>query len=356
METARPSLELIAANALPKGIERLPVKSRAQWLKLRERDVTASVVAALVGEHDFHTEYGLFCLKSGKTTEEADQKKARMLRVRLAHEPTVVDLIREERPTWTLQYPVGFYFRDPAARLGASPDLFAIDPARPGFGNVQIKTSHERVFANKDHGWVKEEGVIEPPFGIAVQACVEAALTGASWAAVAVGVGIDLELHIIDDIPIHAAMMKHLRVLSLKFWKRVEENDPPPVDYVRDAETIAALHPIADEGKTVDLAGSNRARDLVETREALKRDEAIGAAAAKARKPIDAEILSILGDAAYGNLGDGRVISAKTMKRDGYFVKPTSYRQIKVKGDTNARRSNAAAEGPQSADAWSKPF
>ncbi len=60
--------------------------------------------------------------------------------------------------------------------------------------------------------------------------------------------------------------------------------------------------------------------------------ERAGDAAGKQRKPLDAELIHLLGNAARGTLGDGRVVTAKTVKRGEYVVKATSYRAIKVTG------------------------
>ena len=51
---------------------------------------------------------------------------------------------------------------------------------------------------------------------------------------------------------------------------------------------------------------------LLDMREGLKRIENDGNAAAQARKPVDAEIISILGNHAKGEVLDGRLVEAKT--------------------------------------------
>ena len=45
------------------------------------------------------------------------------------------------------------------------------------------------------------------------------------------------------------------------------------------------------------------------------------------------EILAKLGNATAGRLADGRVVSAKTIRRAGYSVQPSSYRPVKIKGE-----------------------
>ena len=224
-----------------------------------------------------------------------------------------------------------FYYRDPVLRLGASPDALASRPDIEGTGNVQLKTVGHFAFRK---GWRGEEGEVEVPLWIAVQASVEAALTSAKWAAIAamsLGDG-GLEMHVVD-VPLKPALMVKLRGLVEVFWMRVEQNRPYPPDYGKDAAAIARIY-ADDDGGEIDLAGNDRALKLVEERARLKKIEKDGDAAGKERKPLDAEIIHLLGNAARGTLGDGRVITAKTVKRAGYEVKATSYRAVNVKEET----------------------
>jgi hypothetical protein len=125
--------------------------------------------------------------------------------------------------------------------------------------------------------------------------------------------------------------MAKRREESLDFWRRVEEDDPPPANFERDEETLKALYADADEGLTIDLSRDNRIGEIVAEHDALKAREGDGTAAAKARKILDAEILSKLGNAARAKLADGRVIEAKKTVRKGYVVEPTSFRTVKIK-------------------------
>jgi predicted phage-related endonuclease len=308
-------------------IARFAITDRASWLARREQDVTASVAAALFGPevHPYMTPYGLWCLKRGLLTEDSGETSA-MRRGRLL-EPIALQLLQEEKPEWIIQ-PHRFYYRDGEQRLGATPDALASRPDVEGTGVVQIKTVGHFAFKK---GWRGEDGEVEVPLWIAVQASVEAALTGAKWAAIAamaLGDG-GLEMHV-ADVPLRPGLIVRLRVLVADFWRRVVDNDPYPPDYGKDAATLARVY-ADDDGGEVDLTGNERALELVEERQRLKTIESAGDAAGKERKPLDTELVHLLGNAARGTLGDGRVITAKTVKRAEYVVKATSYRAIKVK-------------------------
>lgn len=304
-----------------KNIERHPVKSRDQWLGLRKLDVTASAAGALLGVHDFVTPYGLWALKAGKMEEDADENAA-MKRGRLL-ERVAVDLIRETHPDWMLtlmEPPV--YFRDPVARIGATPDLLA--ESSQGRGVIQIKTVEPGVFRRK---WRDEEtGELQPPLWIAVQAIIEAHLTGAQWASVAalvVGYGIDL--HVVP-VPIHADIIKRIKAEVAEFWRMVEADQAPAFDYARDGKLIAALYGEASD-ETVDLSGDNHVPIILAEDETLAETEK----AAKARRgEIKNELIAKMGAAAFATCA-GWTISAKTINRKGYSVAETSYRAVKAK-------------------------
>lgn len=303
------------------------ISDRATWLALRRPDVTASVAAALFGVHPYVTAYELWALKKGLVDE--DQTETPTMRRGRLLEPVAVQLLREERPDWRVERAIQ-YFRDDRARIGATPDAFAWRPDVEGRGAVQIKTVG--TFAFKQ-GWRGEDGEIEIPLWIAVQASVEAALTGATWAAVAamaLGDG-GLDLHVVD-VPLKPALMVKLRALVADFWRSIAENDPYPPDYNRDEALIARIYAESDGGE-VDLSSNARVAEILELREHMKALEKAGAAAAAARGYLDAELIFTLKNAATGRLADGREITAKTVRRKGFTVEPTSYRAVRVKGE-----------------------
>lgn len=322
-------------------IESWPVTDRESWLKRREKDVTASVAAALFGDgvHPYITAYELYCLKAGLI--EADPEETPAMRRGRLLEPVALQLLREERYGWTLEAGKTYY-RDTVHRIGATPDTTARRPDIDGLGTVQIKTAGRFAF---DKGWKGEHGEINLPLWIAVQCSVEASLIGATWGAVAVMVLGDggLDMHIVD-VPLRPKLVVKLRELTKEFWRRVGAREAYPIEFNRDAEMISRLYAETDGG-TVDLSANNRIMEVIAAREGLKIMEAKGAAAAKERKPLDAEIIAALGNAANGTLADGRVIEAPTVHRKEYSVEATSYRTIRVKDYSAKLRRSATYTG-----------
>jgi hypothetical protein len=236
-------------------VESTLVSDRETWLKLREQDVTASAAGALFGAHDYLTPLELYMLKTGEIADVTEETPA-MKRGRLL-EPVALQLIQEERPDWGLMPNTGkIYYRDTDARIGCTPDSQWHCPER-GPGIVQIKTVEPFIFKRK---WMDEAGQVEPPLWIGIQAFIEAALTGAKWAAVApmrVGFGVDID---IIEIPLDVDIMSALRERVADFWQRVADKNPPPADYGADGELLKRIYKA--EGDPIDLTGHNRIGEL----------------------------------------------------------------------------------------------
>ena len=206
-------------------IERIAIESREHWLSMRKKDVTASAISALIGENDFLSPYKLWALKSGLVEEESDEPKIEEDAITLSpmarglhYEESAAILARRLRPHWKI-WKCEHYYRDPVARIGASPDFLVNDPDK-GLGNLQIK--HPNPFSVRNE-WKQPDGSFIPPIGYAIQTMVEAALTGATWAAIGLLVN---EAHTttfrIVDVPLESssAIMARLRAEVAEFWRR----------------------------------------------------------------------------------------------------------------------------------------
>lgn len=309
------------------AIERHTITSREQWLALRRQDVTASVAAALVGEHPRLTAYELWALKTGRLEEEGAPNEA-MMRGLLLEGP-VIQVLKDERPTWHVER-AHQYFRDPEIRLGATPDAYARCPER-GRGLIQVKTVESSRFRDE---W-KAHGEVEPPLWIAIQAIVEAHLTGRKWCAVAVlEVGWGAKLHVVD-IPLHAGLIERIRAETVAFWRMIEEGHAPEPAFARDADVIRRAWRDAD-GEEIDLSGDNALPALLDERDRLSAEKG---AAEKRLKAINAELLFKLAGHACGRCADGRLVTARTVQRAGYEVKPTSYVDLRIKPPSPAKEA-----------------
>lgn len=302
--------------------------TRAEWLAVRKHDVTASQAAALLGQHPYSSAYQLWADKTGRASEDSDENGA-MKRGRLL-EPVVIEMLREERPDWIIEYPLGLtYYRDPALRIGATPDAFATIPSQGGRGIVQAKTTSDYSFRAN---WIDPDTQeIVLPIWIAVQAIVEADLAGADWAVVAVlTVGHGIDLHVID-IPLHEGVRKRLYAAVADFWRIVEKGDHPPIDWLKDGRAVLDVYRDSD-GSEADLSAVEGFDQMVADYHAAKADER---AAKERAEMIRPQIVATLGNAEIGETLRWRV-TAKTQHRKAYEVKASSSRVLRVKQKVEA--------------------
>lgn len=333
------SPEALALTLLPSGVQRIAIENRDQWMGLRGQDITASVAGALFQEHQYATRYGLYLEKAGlappqeevtPTVTEDSIVLPPILRGTL-FEKTAIEMVRLLKPDWTVFAANNAYYRITAARIGATPDVFATRPDIPGLGIIQVKTTDGLIFRKK---WVNEDGEVEIPAWIAIQAIVEAKLTGASWACVALMIGgINTELKLFD-IPIHDGVWSRLVEEVAEFWRRVEERDPPDPDYARDGDLVRSTY-AGDEGMEVDWTTDNRVPAILDERAELKVVEKAGADAEKKRKALEVELLAKLGNAAAGRAADGRVVRVKTIRvnRKPQAASSYTYPKFSIEGE-----------------------
>lgn len=241
-------------------IQRIPITDREQWLALRKHDVTASVIGALFGVHPYETALGVYLDKTGEAEPEPPNA---MLEWRLILESAVGAAVERQRPEWKISKATE-YLRDPAARIGATPDFYIHGDPR-GLGVLQAKTVAPDAFRKHWDG-------DQPPFYIALQNACELMLeTKATFGAVAALVINPYKLECpIFEIPRHAGVEARIREAAAKFWESVAWGEPPAPDYARDGALIAALTQEAEPRQTADLTGDNHLPVLLAEREQLK--------------------------------------------------------------------------------------
>jgi hypothetical protein len=306
-----------------------PITSREQWLARRRSNVNASEAAGLFGPdiHPYWTPFKLWAAKSGKLPDEEDNPTLRRGR---RFEPVVVDILREDYPSWKLDKS-DHYFWDDETRIGCTPDARAVRPedaAYGGAGIVQIKTVGQFAFKRR---WHDEHGNIAVPTWVAVQASIEAYLTGASWAGVAAMKLGDGGIEVVYiDIPLKPHLIHKIEDLTGELWRRVAEGDPYDPDFGRDRKVVFDLYE-EGTGPIIDLTPDVEFREILNDRAQLKQVEKAGADATDQRKILDARIMTKLANAPGARCGS-RVVTVKVVKKKSYTVKATQYPQVSVKG------------------------
>ncbi len=303
-------------------VEIIRPTDRAAWLAARRQDITASDASALLGIHPYKTAFELWAEKTGRKPEAEDNDIFRRGR---AMEFIAIDFLREDYPDWKITHSYNNrYWRDTANRMGATPDAFVRIPGRRGRGIIQIKSASD--FSVKS--WMDPDTrEITAPLYVAVQAIIEAALTGADYALVALIVsGHSLKLHTPVEIPLHPGLMSRLRNEVADFWHLTDRGLHPEPDWKRDGPLIEDLY--EPNGEVVDLSAENMLPELCDEKARIASEKS---AIEKRLKEIKAEMLDKMGGASAARISDGRVITAKSVERAGYEVKPTSYIDVRIK-------------------------
>lgn len=275
-----------------------------EWLQWRERDITASRVAALFDAHPHMTRQQLAETMRGQSLGSTPaMRRGRIL------EPAVAAAIGEEKQEWSLRKATT-YHRAPDFRLGATPDYFAETDA--GLLNIQCKTVSPEV-------WEKWHG--RPPLGYVLQVTCENLVTDSSAGVLAVLVTTpSYPLHLFD-VPRHEGAEQRLLDAVAEWWRAWDAGEiagPAP------AEDIAAM---LDDGSHLDLSRDNRMPALLELRQTLKKSEA----EVKQRLgEIDYEIRNRLGPASTAWL-PGWSLSCRAEPRKGYVVEPSAPRMLRIK-------------------------
>jgi predicted phage-related endonuclease len=303
--------------------QRITPKSRADWLAIRKGFSGASEIAALLHCHPYTTLAQLWALKAGRLDPEPENpamKRGKYM------EAVALQMLADERPDWTIAanpMPGGFLVTDDESQICATPDATATRPDRPGFGIIQIKSVDQFAFKKN---WLND-GIIDPPLHVVVQTLVEMHMTGASWgviAALVVHQGIDL--HVIEVEPIEG-LIETLAAKNKEFWRFVELNERPPLDYGRDLKLIAQLHRGLTPDKTIDLGGDNSfsaaISDYLDAKAQISAIE-------KAKATAEAEIRAKIGDATAAEAGDF-FVTLKQVNRPEHMVKAASFRQLRIK-------------------------
>jgi putative phage-type endonuclease len=223
--------------------------------------------------------------------------------------------------------------------LRCTPDRFVVEsPDREGVGVLQVKNA----------AWFKagdwDEG---PPDYVRVQLQTEMAVTGAEWGSAAVLVGGNKFKYV--DVEREPALIAEIEAQVAHFWTNYVITGAAPDIDASEATTafLKRLHP-KDNGETVQLG--EEALALVAQWEGAKA--ALSAAAAAAKEHEDARdvamnrLRDVIGDATFGALPDGRILSLRTTDRVGFTTAPCSYRTLKIEKAKPAPKTKAP-KGPR---------
>lgn len=289
----------------------------------------SSDIAAILGLSPWATAYDVWLEKTERIVDsEWDTDHAKRLRRGNRMEPLIIEMLQEERDVFVHARNVRA-FHDDYDFLGCQIDytyVYHSDSPGTSVGNGEVKSVDPRAA----HEW-GPDGSQEIPAHYAAQIMYALAVTGRQKATIAALIGDDLRCYRFErDEELCAALIQK----AVDFWNsHVISRIPPPPQTKADAAALVRK-----------FAGfSFEASDSLKAALAVLRDVKVKvkslAHEAEAAEMAVLELLAIsisahgeVGDAAKFNVIDGgkSIASWNLQKRDGYVVKPTEFRVLRL--------------------------
>lgn len=289
----------------------------------------------------FGTPYQLFQFKAGRWSRDPKAFDNSRVRWGTRLEEAIARGIAEDQG-WRIRNVRRYLMSDTVEGMGASLDFEIIgQPAGPA--PLEIKTVDRAIWHQR---WVRPVGGAESeaPLYIELQLQHQIAITGRAWGAIGVLVGGNEDHVLIRDRD--AGAIAAIERAVGQFWaaQRGELPPPEPTD-ADDWPAVQAVAGAAIKGQVADLTQAPRIDDMVSGL-ALAREMATHWG--KAADAYRAQILHHVGSASAAVLPDGGQIEAPSRQRAGYWVEPTSYRDVKyVPAGKVAARERKADPAPE---------
>lgn len=290
----------------------IPYASEAEWLALREQDITSTETAALFGVSPYETAFELWHRKRGTLTRDFPDSERMKWGRRL--EASIAEGVAEEKQL--VIAPMKAYARHGSVqRLGASFDYEIIGGANigpaAGKGILEIKNV-DALIARTQWEVGDDDEIGEAPAHIELQLQHQLEVMNRTYGYIAALFGGNRLVVIYRERDY--AIGAQIRARVATFWESIATNTEPAPDFGRDAATIARLHGYAEAGKMLDwrIDAPDTALDLLAEYQAigkqakaleLKRDELkarlllMVADAEKVLTPMGSLTLSMVGPA-----------------------------------------------------------
>lgn len=288
--------------------------SREEWLAARMSMIGASESPAILGEgYAEETAWTIWAKKTGLV--QSSQDDAEHLEWGHAMQPVVLGMF-EKRTGITVTDLGDFTILRHREYDWLGCTLDGLAEHTPD-GRAVVEAKNIGQYNAKE--WAEEETPLKVQIQIQHQIAVAEADVG--YAVACVG-GRKLEWRkVYRNDRFIKVMIKQLD----EFWQCVLSKSPPAnIDgSAATAKIIAKLHP-NDSGEEISLSD-----DAVHWWRRVERCRALSSAAEKLKGEAENKLKAALGDATFGLLPNGQLLSLKTQDRAGYTVQPTSYRVLR---------------------------
>src|SRR3990167_6010002 len=280
-------------------------KAREEWLEARKGGIGGSDAPAILGVDPYRSALEVYCDKIGIAEPQEDNDAMKWGR---KLEPLVAEAYQEE---------TGRELKDFGFNIwqGKEPFLLASQDrqiAKPKTGHLEIKTSN----------YLREGDLAEEiPIPWQVQYQHSLAATGLEWGGFAILLNARKLFWV--DVERDNSFIEAMLEAEAKFWKRVQDHDPPAPDASESAtRTLKALYP-KDTGNMVQLPSDAIEWDRIRGEAALEIKRW-----SEQKKAAENNIKAALGDATFGLIGDVKYSWIHQAKK-AYQVSATEFRVLR---------------------------
>jgi len=281
--------------------------NREEWLKARKEVIGASEAPVVLGVYPWKTPFELY---AEKVSQSIDERQAEAAYWGTQMEPLILSRFAKE--TGRKVERGGMLLRSIDNPLMLATLDGTQEDSALGAGAVEIKAT------SLEDRW--EDG---PPPYVVAQVQHQLAVTGYSWASVAVLFSGRTFAH--WDLERDDAMISELIEREQEFWWRVLTNTPPELQgSAGEKQALAKLFPediIADPvALTADFDGLDAQRlSLLDQKKDIESK----------LEEIDNQFKMAIGEHAAGKLPSGVLYTLKITERAAYSVAAASYRQLR---------------------------
>lgn len=291
-----------------------PVANRDEWLESRRRGLGGSDIAALFDVHPWMSKYTLYLDKIGELPKRDDSA---ILQVGHALEPLTRKLYCESTGRIVETAQECFKHKEHDFMLATIDGSIPECDYKEGYGVFEGKTTNTH---NKD---LWNDG---PPLYYALQTHHYMEVTGRKWGSVAVLVLGEKDPLMWTDIEHDNEFADMMIEAEKQFWnEHVVPRAPPDVDsHPMTTRVLKALHP-NDNNRAIELPDAaiqwqNDMKMINYQLKELKREKDL----------LENQLRQAMGENTYGVLPDGSGFSYRTQDRDGFTVKPKSFRVMRT--------------------------
>ena len=282
--------------------------SREHWLELRANYINSTEVSTLFGLNPYSSKFQLWHEKKSKVSigieENFRMKMGSLLEAPIAQAAA-------DQNGWVI-HPMKDYYCDDTLRIGSSMDYRIENPK----AILEIKNVDSLVYKKK---WSEFEST--PMIELQVQH--QMLLSGYDTAYICALVGGN-ELKIIER---HASpeIQKDMLNRVSEFWKSIEDNEEPKIDYERDAELLIAINQMVDPGTFYSGPTDQLEKLVIKYKELGLAENKIKAD----KTSLKAQMMEIIGDKEKVK-HEKFSISLSNIAEQSYTVNKKSYRDFRV--------------------------